>query len=385
MNKNKNKNNQNKENITIRNQAIINSYINQTKNKPNMLPTTEIIDYIKNNYNSFLKEKEQNLNAGKDEIELGNIFFIPPGLNSPEKIVNINTNFKQNPKISLDKLLAYSLWFKSQDWFQNDNGIVDFNMEYLKYQIGKDINRTTINVNGNPFSKVDPENYYKTTDNFNVFIMKTISNNQVLIKQNTILKLDILMCQNLYNFISQTISLFIMNKISPEYATETQAKKNIQIFLNDNEQYVIFNFECKLIISYKQELNPEITCGSYSFSLKIDLKNDTFSLNKFILNYNVDECIPKQNLANASGVLKGESYLKKGANFISNNKASIAAGIATSGVITVGALYLAGILGGKKSRKYKYKPKKYKTKKYKSRKYKSRKYKSRKYKSRKFI
>ena len=380
--------NKNNKNITIRNQAIINSYINQTKNKPNMLPTTEIIDYIKNNYNSFLKEKEQNLNAGKDEIELGNIFFIPPGLNSPEKIVNINTNFKQNPKMSLDKLLAYSLWFKSQDWFQNDNGIVNFNMEYLKYQIGKDINRTTININGNPFSKVDSENYYKTTDNFNVFIMKTISNNQVLIKQNTILKLDILMCQNLYNFISQTISLFIMNKISPEYATETQAKKDIQIFLNNNEQYVIFNFESKLIISYKQELNPEITCGSYSFSLKVDLKNDTFSLNKFILNYNVDECIPKQNLANASGVLKGESYLKKGANFIGNNKASIAAGIATSGVISVGALYLAGILGGKKSRKYKsrkYKSRKYKSRKYKSRKYKSRKYKSRKYKSRKSI
>ena len=375
--------NKNNKNITIRNQAIINSYINQTKNKPNMLPTTEIIDYIKNNYNSFLKEKEQNLIAGKDEIELGSIFLIPPGSNLPEKIVNINTNFKQNPKMSLDKLLAYSLWFKSQDWFQNDNGIVNFNMEYLKYQIGKDINRTTININGNPFSKVDSENYYKTTDNFNVFIMKTISNNQVLIKQNTILKLDILMCQNLYNFISQTISLFIINKISPEYATETQAKKDIQIFLNNNEQYVIFNFECKLIISYKQELNPEITCGSYSFSLKIDLKNDTFSLNKFILNYNVDECIPKQNLANASGVLKGESYLKKGANFIGNNKASIAAGIATSGVISVGALYLAGILGGKKSRKYK--SRKYKSRKYKSRKYKSRKYKSRKYKSRKFI
>jgi hypothetical protein len=370
--------NKNNKNITIRNQAIINSYINQTKNKPNMLPTTEIIDYIKNNYNSFLKEKEQNLIAGKDEIELGSIFFIPPGSNLPEKIVNINTNFKQNPKMSLDKLLAYSLWFKSQDWFKNDQDEVNFNMEYLKYQIGKDINRTTINVNGNPFSKVDPENYYKTTDNFNVFIMKTISTNQVLIKQNTILKLDILMCQNLYNFISQTISLFIMNKISPEYATETQAKKDIQIFLNNNEQYVIFNFECKLIISYKQELNPEITCGSYSFSLKIDLKNDTFSLNKFILNYNVDECIPKQNLANASDILKGESYLKKGANFIGNNKASIAAGIATSGVISVGALYLAGILGGKKSRKYK-------SRKYKSRKYKSRKYKSRKYKSRKFI
>ena len=374
--------NKNNKNITIRNQAIIKSYINQVKNKPNLLPITEIIEYIKKNYNNFIKEKEQNLIAGKDEIELSSIFFIPPGLNLPEKTVNINTNFKQNPKMSLDKLLAYSLWFKSPDWFQNLNDITNFNIEYLKYQIGKDINRTPINVNDKTFSLIDPEDYYKTTDNFNVFIMKTMIANNILIKQNTILKLDILMCQNLYNFISQTISLFIMNKISPEYATETQAKKDIQIFLNNNDQYVIFNFECKLIISYKQMLDPEYTCGNYSFSLKIDLKNNTFSLNKFILNYNVDDCIPNQNLAGdtETDVQKADSYLKKGANFISNNKASVAAGLATSGILSVGALYLAGVLGGKK-----YKSRKYKSRKYKSRKHKSRKHKSRKHKSRKFI
>lgn len=345
----------NNKNIKIRNDAIINSYINQTKNKPNLLPTTEIIDYIKNNYNNFIKEKEQNLIAGKDEIELSSIFFIPPELNLPEKIVNINTNFKQNPEMSLDKLLAYSLWFKSPDWFQNLNNVVKFNIEYLKYQIGKDINRTPIKVNNNTFSLINTEDYYKTTDNFNVFIMKTLANNQVLIKQNTILKLDILMCQNLYNFISQTISLFIINKISPEHATETQATKDIQIFLNNNEQYVVFNFQCKLIISYKQELNPELTCGSYSFSLRIDLKNNTFSLNNFILNYNVDDCIPKQNLTGEteSDVQIGESYLKKSANFLKNNKATVAAGLATSGILSVGALYLAGVLGGKKTKKSK--------------------------------
>lgn len=345
----------NNKNIKIRNDAIINSYINQTKNKPNLLPTTEIIDYIKNNYNNFIKEKEQNLIAGKNEIELSSIFSIPPELNLPEKIVNINTNFKQNPEMSLDKLLAYSLWFKSPDWFQNLNNVVKFNIEYLKYQIGKDINRTSIKVNNNTFSLINTEDYYKTTDNFNVFIMKTLANNQVLIKQNTILKLDILMCQNLYNFISQTISLFIINKISPEYATEIQATKDIQIFLNNNEQYVVFNFQCKLIISYKQELNPELTCGSYSFSLRIDLKNNTFSLNNFILNYNVDDCIPKQNLTGEteSDVQIGESYLKKSANFLKNNKATVAAGLATSGILSVGALYLAGVLGGKKTKKSK--------------------------------
>ena len=55
--------NKNNKNITIRNQAIINSYINQTKNKPNMLPTTEIIDYIKNNYKSFLKESNYSIES----------------------------------------------------------------------------------------------------------------------------------------------------------------------------------------------------------------------------------------------------------------------------------------------------------------------------------
>jgi hypothetical protein len=182
------------------------------------------------------------------------------------------------------------------------------------------------------------------------------------------------MCQNLFNFISQTISLFIKEKISPEDATETQAKKNIQIFLNKNEQYVIFNFQCKLIISYKQILDPEYTCGNYSFSLKIDLKNNTFSLNKFILNYNVDDCIPPNNINNDSDIEKDESYLKKsqiylkkGSNFINNNKASIAAGLATSGVISVGALYLAGVLGGKKTKKHK--TKKHKTKKHKTKKH----------------
>jgi len=244
------------------------------------------------------------------------------------------------------------------------------------------MNRTDINLNDNALLITNPEDYYKTTDNFNIVIMKTLATNQILIKQNTILKLDIIMCQNLFNFISQTISLFIKNKISPEDANETQVKKNIQIFLNNNEQYVLINFQCKLVISYNQILDPEYICGSYSFSFKIDLKNNTFSLNNFILNYNVDDCIPEQNSANVNNVQQSESYLKKGTKFISNNKGTIAAGLATSGLISVGALYLAGVLGGKKSKNYKtknYKTKNYKTKKYKTKKYKTKKYKTKKY------
>ena len=59
-----------------------------------------------------------------------------------------------------------------------------------------------------------------------------MAKNQLLINQNMIIKIDAIMCQDLFNFISQTISLYISNKVSPESATEVSAKKNIEIIKN---------------------------------------------------------------------------------------------------------------------------------------------------------
>ena len=84
------------------------------------------------------------------------------------------------------------------------------------------------------------------------------------------------------------------------------------------------------------------------FSLKILLNEDTFSLDKFILNYNVNDCIPPN-----MRIPEKQSFGKEASNFVNNNKGALATGALALGVgATVGTLFLTGVLGGK-SKKYK--------------------------------
>jgi adenine/guanine phosphoribosyltransferase-like PRPP-binding protein len=112
------------------------------------------------------------------------------------------------------------------------------------------------------------------------------------------------------------------------------------------------------MISYNKMYDPEYLCGKYSFKLKVDLKNNTYILNDFNLSYNVDECIPENgnqsqdnnNPTQSQGKL---SQLKDNAyNLVSNNPTAVA-GVATTGLLsgTALALFLTGILGGKRKRK----------------------------------
>ena len=95
---------------------------------------------------------------------------------------------------------------------------------------------------------------------------------------------------------------------------------------------------------------------------------------------------PLQNEPLQKSTLKTyASDIGKGAiDYAKNNPENVAVGVGTAAVLGtgVGALFLAGILGGKvKTRKHmlKRKTRKYKTRKYKTRKYKTRKYKTRKH------
>ena len=262
--------------------------------------------------------------------------------------------------MSLDKFIAYSLLFKSFDNFEN-NGINKgkLKMSAFKNQVGKDVSRVNVKINGVdlPEGIVVPDNNYKTADNFNLYIMREMSKNELQISQNMIIKIDAIMCQDLFNFISQTISLYISNKVSPESATEVSAKKNIDIILTKEEQSIIFNFNTSLMISYNKMYDPEYLCGKYSFKLKVDLKNNTYTLNDFNLSYNVDDCIPANEIANG---IQNEmpsqskfSQLKDNAyNLVSDNPSAVA-GVATTGLLsgTALALFLTGILGGKRKRK----------------------------------
>jgi hypothetical protein len=389
----------NYKNNTRRNnkRTLLDNYIFFVTKHPTSLPNkVDIVKYMKKIYIPFIDEKNQNNQMNKNELNLTDIFSVPPELQKPEQITSINTNLPQNNNMSLDKFIAYSLLFKSFNFFEKEQPkLGQLNMTKFKYQVGKDLARVPITVNSIPLPKnivtfknntklVD--NYktsevdnYKTADNFNEYILQIMVNNKIVLSLNTIIKIDAIMCQDIFNSVSQLISLFVIDKVSPEYATETAATKSVDIILTEQKQYINYNFICKLIISYNKNLNPEYTCGSYSFKLKFDLKNNKFALNDFKLEYNVDKCRPnyvaeQTNNTNTANTAKGiddnineqytenklDKYKQQAYNFVDNNKPEIVAGLATTGVMSLGALYLAGILGGKRKTN-KYKTNKYKT------------------------
>jgi hypothetical protein len=157
--------------------------------------------------------------------------------------------------------------------------------------------------------------------------------------------------------------MYVSNKISPELAVDNAATKNIEIILTNKEQYIIFNYNARLVLTYNQLIDIDRVCGDYSFKLKVDLKNNKYTLNDFNLSYNFDDCPVPQGLdeySNNDIPTQGQgqnqsklSQLKDNAyNLVSNNPTAVA-GVATTGLLsgTALALFLTGILGGKRKRK----------------------------------
>ena len=351
-------------NIDIRNKTIISNYENTiVKQNPLELPITEFIEYIKTLYEPFVTEQEEKRRLKQHEIELTDIFYIPPELLRPEKKDNIvAASFEQNKSMSLDKFIAYTLLFKSFSNFENDGKL---KMSDFKNQVGKDVSRVTVKINGVdlPGGIVVEDENRKTADNFNLYIMREMAKNQLLINQNMIIKIDALMCQDIFNFITQTITMYVSNKISPELAVDNAATNNIEIILTNKEQYIIFNYNARVVLTYNQLIDIDRVCGDYSFKLKVDLKNNKYTLNDFNLSYNFDDCPVPQGLdeySNNDIPTQGQgqnqsklNQLKDNAyNLVSNNPTAVA-GVATTGLLsgTALALFLTGILGGKRKRK----------------------------------
>ena len=338
-------------------------------------------------YIPFVEEKQEKSKEGMDVINFNDVFLVSPKLFKPKKIESINVKLSQNPNMSLYKLISYSLFSKSFNYFDSKpNNIGQLNMESFKYQVGKDLSRVDVNVNSIPLPKgikVVLQNYttdnYKTTDNFNLYIMSIMKSNGIPINLNTIIILDAILCQDIFNTVSDLIIGFIADKIKPEIVGDTKVNKSVNIILTKKEQYIIFHYNCEILISYQGILDPEFTCGNYSFILKLDIKNNTYLL-ELKLNYNVNNCIPSNpiqfttfnNFINGNGNQNDEEssenkltmYKQDAYKFIDNNKPEIIAGLATTGLASVGALFLSGILGGKrKTTKYKGMTKKLKTRK----------------------
>jgi hypothetical protein len=326
------------------NSANINYYSKTFKNTK-LIPKTNIINYMFSGFNQFIKYNT----ADKYALDLDDCFIInkldiPVGL----KKNDINLILKMNPKTPLDKLITYSFYLKQSYIFEKNNS----NTSDIKYQIGKDIKRSDINVNGNLITKNyrDIENNYNVADLFYQTIIDNLYQiNRKTVNLNIANKIALLSCQNVFNLITDLITIKLNDILSPETNSVFRPDKYNNIIINQNEISMELGFDSQLIISRDGEpMDPEYPCGKLSFILYIDFKNNFYELKKFNLDYDISKCGPEIiNNELASQPESESSFFKK--NF--KPKYIIPAALVTSGIIA--APFILGALGGNKPKKSK--------------------------------
>ena len=371
--KNKNKIKNNIKNLPIdtqiylKNNASITEYNYYKNQNDKLLPITSIIDYMAKNFNTFYEKfKKKRTDGGFGEtIILNDIFVIPPVATVPDQNGNFSftstSKFVQNPDITFDYFISLLDWnlsnSKEQNYKKQDINKLGIS-ESIKNQVGKDIFRLGKNsllINNKVYEGIDNLNKYENTDIFNETIMNVMNNAGILIDLNNINIIDIFIQQNIGNFLSMAITLFASYLIpGNEIINENGDLKYLFISTNYTvkKEIILNKVEQKILLSGGTELYLEgEIAGNFSFILNIDLKNKKYSLDNFTLNFNVENIITPNTNSSDNLVESVDSSLSninnKAYNFINKHKGKIAAGVAVSGLASVGALYLAGILGGK--------------------------------------
>ena len=352
--------------IYLKNNASITEYNYYKNQNEKLLPITSIIDYMAENFNTFYEKfKKKRTDGGFGEtIILNDIFVIPPIETVPDQNGNFSftSKFVENPDIPFDYFISLLDWNLSNSKKKNYNeqnidklGI----SESIKNQAGKDIFRLPTIINNVAYEGTDNLDKYQNTDIFNETIMEVMNKAGILIDLNNINIIDIFMQQNIGNFLSMAISLFA-SKLIPgnEIIDENEDLKYLFIsrsFQQDKpmkKEFILNKQKQNILISGETELFLESEeAGNFSFILNIDLKNKKYYLDNLTINFNVENIItPNTNLSDnlVESVDSSLSNINnKAYNFINKHKGKIAAGVAVSGLVSVGALYLTGILGGK--------------------------------------
>ena len=317
----------------------INYYSKNFKNTK-LIPKTEIINYIFLGYNNFLSQQKISDSQGNHVLDFDKCFITNSDIfHTGIRSDTINVSLQMNPETPLDKLIAYSFYLKQSYIFQKKNGLSD-----IKYQIGKDIKRSDITING----KINNgENYRKFEDNYlaaDVFYQNIIDElykiNNKYVNLNIANKFALLSCQNVFNLITDLITLNLIEVLKPENNSVFRPTKFAVITINPNEISMELGFKSELIISRDGEpIDPEYPCGKVEFNLFIDILNNKYQLKNFILSYDINKCGPE---------ISKEKDVTDTINKKSNFKFEyvIPASMVTAGIIATP--FLIGSLGGKK-------------------------------------
>jgi hypothetical protein len=319
------------------------SYYSKNFKGTKLIPRTNIINYMFSGFNDFIK----NNNPDDYTLVLDDFFIInnndlPNGLKSN----SINLNLSMNPTMSLDKLIVYSFYLKQSSIFKNT---FDNFLDSIKYQIGKDVKRTDIYLNGNQITKDygNIENNYQVADMFyQVVIDNLYQINRKSINLNTANKFSLLSCQNMFNFITELMTLKFNNMMDPEKNIIYKANKHINLVINETEISMELVFDSKLLITVNGDIDPEHPRGNLSFNLYIDLKNNSFELRNFKLDYNINtNSTQTQSQTQSKVPTKFQSFKN---NF--NTKYIVPAVLVTGGIIATP--FILGALGGRKTKKF---------------------------------
>lgn len=350
---------------TNKNNLMIDNYNKFVLQRPNSLPKTEIIKNMNNTYQTYIDEKKQNIEKSK----LEDFFIIPDNLktklNSDDNALSLNITLNNNPDMNLDNLICY-LTFNFPNMFKTGS----INMEEFKYQVGKDYHRINVIINNKPLpeevcpkSGIETSQYNKIVDNLNNYIMDVMNQNNVAIKFNTIIKINALLMQSVFNTM---VNLFVAILLSKEIIIKNGVK-NVNIVLKPSHQYMVFSYNAPLI-----NFNTLCECGTFSFNLKTNFLTNSFLMD-VKLSYDTTKCLDNLESPNKESASdkdkdvldkdkdasdtdktnKLDQYGKSAYNFVNNNKSEIAAAVTTTGLATVGALLFAGLLGGKPNSKMK--------------------------------
>ena len=312
-----------------------------------ILPT-EIITNMKSGFTNYSEEKRQADAGQRDVIVFNDIFELNQPIPSGQEAIDIITSAKA--RNTLDRLISYSFYIMQPTLFvdtANNVSTIDKFMETLKYQMGKDIRRDKRTINGKIYDKSYYQdfgtNYEVADDLYNIIIDLYSTLGLPRIDYNIINKMLLLSCQNVFNLTDNLLSSKINETISPETSGSLQPKKNIVITITKERQIMEFNFETQLIISRPGEgMDPEYPCGNFVSKILVDLKNNTYSLAEFKLNYNLDNCGPK--------VVTQQPEIEIEEEQDSNFKYKAAAAALGTGLI-IATPFLIGAIGGNKKTK----------------------------------
>jgi hypothetical protein len=325
-------------------QYYLTNYVNTA-----LLPYTSIIQYINTHYQEYLA-------AGEKVNKFGFYFDVKDDFISQKTSEKLDQMISKNPSMTLDKLLAYALYSKSNSFFKEKGTL---KIEDLKNQIGKDSTRIEILVNGDSYQYPSAEENEFTSndekaDYFIVTLLDYLSKFGKNINYNLLNQIGIACCQNLFNLMVDQLTVTIMKAIHPETCAFLNGKKHIELLFNDRYQKAKLFFSSNIIISYQELLDPEYTCGQLEFILVLDFTQNTYVFEKFVLNYEIEKCNPvfleQQQLQEQQKEDKKNKY-----SFLKKHLMKHAAiSVATAIITTPFAL---GAIGGNKNTKKRIKKK----------------------------